>query len=166
MRERKWFFLSLILHKMSERKLILKEIVFPYCVFRKWREIVYFPWCRCHCMPFSPKMLKNLYRWPASRLDKQRSARNFSRDRTGSPPRTVVFYGFWNVYLELIFITVAFEDIEQWPACKSSADCAIYKRFGQRLFCFDCLFTNLQVPGPPIADSWHITFSRRKWRHI
>ena len=28
MRERKWFFLSLILHKMSERKLILKEIVF------------------------------------------------------------------------------------------------------------------------------------------
>ena len=28
MRERKWFFLSLILHKMSERKLILKEIIF------------------------------------------------------------------------------------------------------------------------------------------
>ena len=28
MRERKGFFLSLILHKMSERKLILKEIVF------------------------------------------------------------------------------------------------------------------------------------------
>ena len=96
----------------------------------------------------------------------KRSARNFPRDRMGSPPRSVVFFGFWNVYLELIFITVAFEAIEQWPACKSSADCAIYKRFGQRLFCFDCLFTNLQVPGPPIADSWHITFSRRKWRHI
>ena len=47
------------------------------CVFRKWREMVYLPWCRCHCMPFSPKMLKNLYRWPASRLDKQTKRSQF-----------------------------------------------------------------------------------------
>ena len=32
-------------------------------------------------MPFSPKMLKNLYRWPASRLDKQTKRSQFS---TGS----------------------------------------------------------------------------------
>ena len=96
-------------------------------------------------------------------INKQ-SARNFSWDRTGSPPRSVVFYGFGTFTWSLF--SFSFEAIEQWPACKSSADCAIYKRFGQRLFCFDCLFTNLQVPSPSIADSWHITFSRRKWRHI
>ena len=31
--------------------------------------------------------------------------------------------------------------------------------FWPTLFCFDCLFTNLQVPGPPIADSWHTVYN-------
>ena len=103
-------------------------------------KILYLPRCRCHRMSFSPKMLKNLYRWPASQwINKQNAFHGIA----GSPLFTgsLQFPGAsFSRFLNIIFITVA------WPAFKSSANCAIYKCFGQWLFCFNCLFTNLQGP--------------------
>ena len=129
-------------------------------------KILYLPRCRSHCMSFSPKMLKNLYRWPASRwINKQNAFHGIA----GSPLFTgsLQFPGAsFSRFLNIIFITVYIWGYRAWPAFKSSANCAIYKCFGQWLFCFNCLFTNLLGLGPPIADSWHIQFSRRKWRHI
>ena len=97
-------------------------------------------------------------------VDKQ--TKRFSRDRGIANIHGIVTIprgaASFSCFLNIIFITVAFEAIEHGRPSNR----AIYKCFGQWLFCFNCLFTNLLGLGPPIADSWHIQFSRRKWRHI
>jgi len=71
--------------------------------------------------------------------------RHYSRDRYNSQERRLHVF-------EHYFHPSSIWGYRAWPAFKSSANCAIYKCFGQWLFCFNCLFTNLLGLGPPIVS--------------